>query len=106
MIDAIEKVPVLRFVAGYPLPPDPKSTSKSVVQALNPLGPNPLATLTVDTFRAYFISEDEARNVLGPLEAALARKRERKRKPLPRKHKPAPKQNAPTARKRKASEMS
>jgi hypothetical protein len=76
LIDAIDKHRVLRFVAGYPLPPDLKPVATSVTQAINALGPNvTLATIELDKFKAHFISEDEARNVLAPMEHALARKR-------------------------------
>ena len=73
LIDAIDKHRVLRFVA---LPPDLKLVATSVTQAINALGPNvTLATIELDEFKAHFISEDEARNVLAPMEHALARKR-------------------------------
>lgn len=40
------------------------------------LGPNAtLASIELDEFKAQFISEDEARDVLAPMEHALARKR-------------------------------
>lgn len=76
LIDAIEKYCVLRFVGGYPLPPNLNLSAISVSQAIDALGPNiALASINLDTFKAHFISEDEARNVLAPLEHALARKR-------------------------------
>ena len=75
LIDAIEKHRVLRFVGGYPLPPDLNLTAASVTQAIEALGPNvTLATIKLDTFKAHFISEGEVR-VLAPMEGALARKR-------------------------------
>jgi hypothetical protein len=40
------------------------------------LGPNAaLASIDLDAFKAQFISEAEARNVLAPMEHALSRKR-------------------------------
>ena len=74
--DAIEKHCILRFVGGYPLHPNLKSGALSVVRAIDDLGPNvALATIRLDEFKASFISEDEVRNVLVPMEHALARKR-------------------------------
>lgn len=120
MIDAIEQFPVLRFVAGYPLSPEIDSTAKSVVEVRDSLGPVPLATLALDPFKALFLSEDEAKNVLGPLEGALARKqnlatkrhRASKRNPPATKQNRASKRNLPATKqyprtlKRKASEIS
>ena len=75
LIDAIEKHRVLRFVGGYPLPPDLNLTAASVTQAIEALGPNvTLATIKLDAFKAHFISEGDVR-VLAPMEGALARKR-------------------------------
>ena len=74
-IDAIEKHRVLRFVGGYPLPPDLNLTAASVSQAIEALGPNvTLASIRLDAFKAHFISQGEARNILAPMEHALARK--------------------------------
>jgi len=76
LINAIEKHHVLRFVGGYPLPPNLKSTAASAIRAIDALGPNvALASIELDTFKAHFISDDEARNVLAPMEHALAHKR-------------------------------
>jgi hypothetical protein len=76
LIDAIEKHHVLRFVGGYPLPPNLKLTATSVIQAIDALGPNvALATIKLDAFKAHFISDDEAKNVLTPIEHALVHKR-------------------------------
>jgi len=47
----------------------------SVQQALTDLGSEPLATIPLDTLRGKFISPGEAKNVLQPMEHALARKR-------------------------------
>jgi hypothetical protein len=76
LINAMQKHRVLRFVGGYPLPPNLNSVAASVSQAIRALGPNvTLASIALDEFKAHFISEDEARNVLAPMEHALARKR-------------------------------
>jgi hypothetical protein len=76
LIDAIEKHDVLRFVGGYPLPPDLNSSAGSVKQAIDALGAEvALASFRVDLFRAIFTSEPEARNVLIPMDDALNRKR-------------------------------
>ncbi|KAF8224450.1 hypothetical protein L208DRAFT_1461528 [Tricholoma matsutake] len=75
LINAIEKYCVLCFVGGYPLPPNLNLSAISVSQAIDALGPNiALASINLDTFKAHFISEDEARNVLAPLEDALTHK--------------------------------
>ncbi|KAN0121604.1 hypothetical protein V8E52_003500, partial [Russula decolorans] len=86
LIEAIEKHDVLRFVGGSPLPPNLNSNAASVRQAIQALGTNvALASLNVDEFRATFKSEDEAKNVLSPMDDALNRRktddiRNRKRK--------------------------
>lgn len=74
LIDAIKKHDVLHFVA---LPPNLKLTATSVIQGIDALGTNvPLASIELDAFKAHFISEDEVRNVLAPMEHALAQKRQ------------------------------
>ena len=76
LIEAIENHHVLRFVAGYPLPPNLNSNAESVGDAILALGPDvALASFRLDEFRSSFTSEDEAKNILGPMEAALNRKR-------------------------------
>jgi hypothetical protein len=76
LIRAIERHRVLRFVGDYPLPPDLNLGADSVSNALTTLGPDVvLATINLDTFRAHFITEDQARDVLGPMEHALTRRR-------------------------------
>ena len=66
----MEKHCTLRFISGFPLPADLGA------EAINALGPNVvLASLYVDTFRALFISPDEAKNILVPVEDALDLKR-------------------------------
>jgi hypothetical protein len=76
LIDAIEKHDVLQFVGGYPLPPNLNSNAASVQQAIQALGANvALASFNVDEFRVNFKSEDEAKNVLSPMDDALNRKR-------------------------------
>ena len=76
LIGAIEKHDVLRFVAGYPLPPDLNSNAGSVRRAIHALGANvALASFNVDEFRANFKSGDEAKDVLSPMDDALNRKR-------------------------------
>ena len=73
--DAMQKYDILRFVAGYPLPPDLNSTANSVKNAINALGQNvALASIQLDTFRAHFISEGEA-GILEVMEHALSHKR-------------------------------
>jgi hypothetical protein len=59
-------------VAGYPLPPNLDLKADSVKRALKALGPTViLATLNVDTFRGHFISENQARTVLDPMDHAI-----------------------------------
>ena len=73
LIDAIEKHCVLCIIGGYPLPPDLNLAAASVTQTIEVLGPNiTLATVKLDAFKASFISEGEDRNVLAPMEHALA----------------------------------
>jgi hypothetical protein len=80
LINAINKRHVLRFVGGYPLPPLLDSKAGSVQAAIAALGQNvALASFKLDAFRACFITEDEARNLLTPMEHALDVKRKRKR---------------------------
>jgi len=63
-------------VGDYPLPPCLELKASSVQTALAALGQDvTLATIKLDTFKNHFITEDHARNVLSPLEEALARKR-------------------------------
>jgi hypothetical protein len=63
-------------VGGYPLPPNLNLRAKSVHEALTALGPDVvLATIDLDTFRGCFITEDQARDVLGPMEHAFTCKR-------------------------------
>ena len=77
LIDTIGRYPVLCFVGGYPLPPNLNSKAESVTQAFEAFGSNvALARLKLDTLRANFISEQEAKNLLAPLDHALARKQE------------------------------
>jgi hypothetical protein len=67
---AIQRHRVLRFVL------DSESGADSVSNALTALGPDVvLATINFDNFRALFITEDQARDVLGQMEHALSRKR-------------------------------
>jgi hypothetical protein len=67
---------ILRFVGGYPLP-DLNLKAASVQKALAALGTDVvLATLDVDTFRAHFITEDQARDILGPMDDALESRRD------------------------------
>jgi hypothetical protein len=79
LIDVMEKQHVLRFVGGYPLPPNLNSSAASVKEAIDSieaLGANvALASSRLDKLRAHFISEGEAMNVLLPMEDALDRKR-------------------------------
>jgi hypothetical protein len=80
LVDAIEKYDVLRFVGGYPLPPDLTLKAASVQDAIERLGTNvALASLKYDEFRGHFISEGEMR-ILVPMDAALDLKRHHKRK--------------------------
>jgi hypothetical protein len=76
LFNAINKHPILHFVGGYPLPPNLNLTAESVTQAITALGPNvALASLRLDAFRGYFVTEDEANNLLIPMKHALNRKR-------------------------------
>jgi hypothetical protein len=73
----LERHRVLRFVGGYPLPPDLNLKAVSVRKALAALGEHVvLATLNVDVFRTHFITEDQARDILGPMDHALECRRE------------------------------
>jgi hypothetical protein len=79
LIDAIEKYDVLRFVGGYPLPPNLTSNALSVQKAIQGLGANvALASLKYDEFRGHFKSEGE--RILDAMDAALDFKRRCKRK--------------------------
>jgi hypothetical protein len=72
----MKKYHVLLFIGAYPLTPNLNSRANSVQDAIQKLGPNvALATFNYDTFRGIFTSEDEARNILVPMDAALNRKR-------------------------------
>lgn len=63
-------------MAGFPLTPNLNSTAASVAQAISALGSNAsLATINLHAFRAEFLTQDEFRNVLTPMEDALSRKR-------------------------------
>ena len=76
LIHAIERHRVLRFVGGYPLPPDLNLKAASATNAIAALGTGVvLATISMDTFRSHFIAEDQARGVLEQMEHALAKKR-------------------------------
>ncbi|KAM6498788.1 hypothetical protein JOM56_006736 [Amanita muscaria] len=76
LIHAIGQCRVLRFVGGYPLPPNLNLGGSFVDQAFTALGPDVvLATIHLDTFRAHFFTEDQARDVLVPMDHALTRKR-------------------------------
>jgi hypothetical protein len=76
LIDVIEKHDVLRFVGCYPLPADLNLKAQSVQQAIQGFGANvALASLNIDTFRVKFISEDEGKDVLSPMDDALNHKR-------------------------------
>jgi len=73
----MEKYRVLRFIGGYPLPPNLKLVATPVSQAIDALGPNvALASIELDEFRAHFISKDEARSILVPMEHAFPCKQE------------------------------
>lgn len=76
LIKTINSYKVLRFVAGYPLPPDLNLKADWVVEAIAALGHVALATLEIDAFRSHFISDAEARTILEALEYALDCKRE------------------------------
>ena len=63
-------------MGGYPLPPNLNLGADSVTNAITALGPDiALATIDMDTFRAHFITQDQATQVLAPMEHALAKKR-------------------------------
>ena len=75
LINAIKKQRVLRFVGGYPPPPNLNSNAKSVQRAIEALGADvALASFRLDKFRANFIPEFEA-NFLSQMDDALDRKR-------------------------------
>ncbi|KAF8512374.1 hypothetical protein BU17DRAFT_69263 [Hysterangium stoloniferum] len=75
LMDTLQKYKILRFIAGYPLAANLNLEAQSIKTALSELGRVPLATLDVDMFRGKYISYGENRNVLGPMEHALGRKR-------------------------------
>ena len=75
LVDTITRFTTLFFLAGFPLPANLDLAADSVKKAVSDLGPVPLATIPLDTFRAKFISPGEAKNALQPIEHALARKR-------------------------------
>jgi len=59
LIHAIEQHRVLRFLGGYPLPPNFDS---SVCGTLAALGPDVVvANVNLDTFRPQFITADQAK---------------------------------------------
>ena len=65
-------------MGGYPLPSDLALRDPSLGHTLSALGPNAVvATLNLDIFRAQFITEDQAKDVLGPMEHVFSRKRKR-----------------------------
>jgi len=74
LIDTLEEFIILRFVTGFPLPPKLDLEAVSVQDALSKLGQVPLATMGLDALRAMFVLPGEVRNVLQPMEHALARK--------------------------------
>lgn len=60
-------------MSSYALPPNLNLEVPSVHEALTGLGKDAvLATINLDTFRGHFIPEDQVRDVLGPMEHALA----------------------------------
>jgi hypothetical protein len=76
LVNAIKKHHILRFLGGYPLLPNLNSTAASVTQAISALGLNtPLATIDLHAFKAEFLTNNEFRDVLTPMEDALSRKR-------------------------------
>jgi len=76
LIDVIKNHEILRFVCGYPLPPNLDSTAASVTEAISALGENViLATMNLPAFKNEFITQNEYNNVLGPMEDALFLKR-------------------------------
>ncbi|KIL71414.1 hypothetical protein M378DRAFT_6158 [Amanita muscaria Koide BX008] len=76
LIHAIEQCRVLRFVGGYPLALNLNLGGSSVNKAFTALGPDVvLATINLDIFRAHFVTEVQARDVLEPMDHALTRKR-------------------------------
>jgi hypothetical protein len=80
LVDAIENYDVLRFVGGYPLPPDLTSSTLSVRKAIERLGANvALASIRYDEFAANFVSESET-EILAALDHALDNKHHGKRK--------------------------
>ncbi len=76
LIATLQEFTILRFIAGFPLPPNLNLKTKSVKEALSDLGQIPLATISLDMFRALFVLPGEVRNVLQPMVHAFARKRD------------------------------
>lgn len=75
LIDVMKKHNVLRFVAGYPLPPNLNATAKSVKKAISGFdSKDALASTRFDDLRQHFKSEG-AVDVLEPMDVALTYKR-------------------------------
>jgi len=76
LVDALRNRNILRFVAGYPLPPNLNLRAPSVRQAISALGANaPLATLNLHSFEAEFLTDHEFRDVLAIMRSAVPHKR-------------------------------
>jgi hypothetical protein len=76
LVDALRRHTILRFVGGYPLPPNLNSEALSVNQAISALGTNvPLATLDLHAFEGHFLASHEFSDCLAIMNSALQLKR-------------------------------
>ena len=69
------RLPRIHYTSDCPLPANLNLKAQSVQDALSDLGPVPLATIPLDTFRAMFVLPGEVRNVLQPMEHTQAQAR-------------------------------
>jgi len=76
LIATLQEFTILRFITSFPLPSNLNLEAESVNKALSDLGQIPLATISLDMFRALFVLPGEVRNVLQPMVHTLAHKRD------------------------------